>query len=343
MKIKYPDFIKKGETIAVTAPSDGANLKYLDDAILNLKSYGYNIIETPSVRKSKYLVSADAKIRAKEFLDVFLDDKVSCVIAASGGEFLNDIIKYIHKEKESIKYVNKLKYVQGFSDISLLNFYLTTNYYISTINANNIGDFSASVLDKSNVVTLEFLSGKYGNNFTQKSYEMYQNSYTENKIEGYKFDAKVYYKLLNEERYKSKNIRLSGRIIGGCIDVLTQLVGTKYDNTINFCDSFDENFIWYFDNAELSSMELYRRLYSLREIGWFKNASGFLFGRRVKDEIYKDFTYEVAMEKVLGDMSIPIIYDVDISHVPPQFTIINGSYATFEFKDNKGILTQELI
>ncbi len=336
--IKYPLFLKDGDIIAITAPSDGANLEYLDGAINNLKKYGFNVIETNSVRSSELLVSSDAKTRANEFLQVFLDDKISHIIAASGGEFLNDIIPYLHEQKEKIKNIGKIKYVQGFSDISLLNFYLTTNYNLPTINANNVGDFCTTNLDKSNVFTIDFLKGKYGKTFIQESYKKYQNSYTENKLLGYNLTNDVIYKALNGE----SKLSFEGRIIGGCIDVLIQLVGTKYDNTINFCNKFEEGIIWYFDNCELSSMELYRRLYQLKEIGWFGNAKGFLFGRSAVDVTYGDFSYVIAIKKALKNLNVPIIYDVDIGHVMPQFTIVNGSFAKFKYDSGKGEIIQEL-
>ena len=45
----------------------------------------------------------------------------------------------------------------------------------------------------------------------------------------------------------------------------------------------------------------------------------------------------------MNQYNIPIIYNVDIGHVPPQFFIVNGSLATFEYKDGKGKLTQKLV
>ena len=38
-----------------------------------------------------------------------------------------------------------------------------------------------------------------------------------------------------------------------------------------------------------------------------------------------------------------IIYDVDIGHIPPQITCINGAYGEFEYINGKGILKQKYI
>ena len=80
----------------------------------------------------------------------------------------------------------------------------------------------------------------------------------------------------------------------------------------------------------------------MKEIGWLNNVNGILIGRTfMKDVEY--FTFKEAIKRALGDLEVPVIYDVDIGHVPPQFIIINGSYATFKYNDGKGILTQKLI
>ena len=46
---------------------------------------------------------------------------------------------------------------------------------------------------------------------------------------------------------------VTGRLIGGCIDVLKDIIGTKYDGTLDFIEKYkDDGIIWYFDNFALS-------------------------------------------------------------------------------------------
>jgi len=44
-----------------------------------------------------------------------------------------------------------------------------------------------------------------------------------------------------------------------------------------------------------------------------------------------------ALEQVLGGLNIPVIYDMDIGHIPPQMKIVNGAIGKVEF--NKGQAT----
>lgn len=337
--IKYPKKLLDNDTVGITAISLSANLEKIDMAEENLKKYGLNVIETKDVRnESKNFISASDRQRAEEFVKLYLDDNIKHIIAARGGEFAIDIIPYLHKYKDDIEKNNVVKYLQGYSDISLINYYLTTNYNIATLHAENISDFSMKKYHESLLNTIKLLKGDFVNDeFIQDSFDKYQKEELEDSLE-YNLTEKVKYKSL----YKGNECSFSGRIIGGCIDVITQLIGTKYDNTINFCKQFDEGIIWYIDNFGLDSLELYRRLLQMKNAGFFFNANGFLFGRTINNISNPDFTYEYALKKVLGDLNVNVIYDVDIGHVPPQFTIVNGSYAKFEYFDNKGRLTQIL-
>ena len=337
--IRYGKFLKNGSTIGICAPSDGANLERIDNAENNLKKFGFNIFETGNVRNSKYLVKAKKKTRAEEFIELFSNDDIDMIISARGGEFLIDILPFIHENKDV--FMNSSKYFQGFSDNSLLCFYLTTNYNLATLNGENIGEFAMQNYHECLIDNINFLTGNFNDNkFIQKSFEKFQNSYTDdsNGFITYNLDEKVEYKTLSG----NKNIHIEGRILGGCIDVITQLIGTKYDNTINFCNSFKEGIIFYIDNCELSVTELYRRLIQMKNVGYFDNVNGILIGRTFANKIVYDFDYITALKKALLDLNIEVIYDVDIGHVPPQFLMINGSYGVFDLKNNSATLTQVL-
>ena len=72
--MRYPDFIKIGDTIGITAPSAGITKKEdwlrLDNVKNNFGSLGYKVRETEDVRKCELGRSADAKKRAEEFMEL---------------------------------------------------------------------------------------------------------------------------------------------------------------------------------------------------------------------------------------------------------------------------------
>lgn len=322
----YPEKLNKKKVIGITAPSDVANLDTIDYSEEKIRSIGYEINETSNVRKVEGVVSSSGKVRADEFISLWKNERIGHIISARGGEFLMEMLPYLDKYEEIIQ-SNKPKWVQGYSDTSLLLYYLTTKYNIATVHAENLGGYS---VNKSNINTnienaiklLEKCNNRY--EFIQNNFEKYQIERFENeeyeRTMGYNLSEKVEYKALNNE----SNVTFSGRMLGGCIDVITMILGTKYDYTLKFIKSCEEGILWYIDNCELTPQELYRRLWKMRELGYFNNANGFLIGRTfVKDNDY--FTFKEAIKRALFDLNVPVIYDVDIGHVPPQFIIINGS------------------
>ena len=48
--------------------------------------------------------------------------------------------------------------------------------------------------------------------------------------------------------------------------------------------------------------------------------------------------YKDAVMSVLGDLNVPIIFDSDIGHKGPQFSVIMGAKAKVTSKNGKGVL-----
>ena len=94
--MKYPRLLKKGDIIGICAPSSGVPgellSKRLNNAILNIKALGYNVVETVSVRGSDKCVSADSAIRASEFMSLYENPDVAAIIPPWGGEFGMDML-----------------------------------------------------------------------------------------------------------------------------------------------------------------------------------------------------------------------------------------------------------
>lgn len=334
----YPQFIKKSDTIGVTAPSDGVTdelkVKRLDNAIKKLNDYGYNIIETASVRKSNKGKSNKSSVQAKELEELFLKDDVKAIICASGGDFLLEMLPYFDYNKV----LENSKWLQGYSDPTGLLFTITTNLDIATIYGDNFKAFGMNNWHESLFNNLAILEG---NIIVQNSFTKYESEdipYVTG-LEGYNLTEDVKWHNLNDEN----EIVIKGRIIGGCLDLLNELFGTKYDKTKEFIEKYkNDGIIWYFDNCELSSEALIRTFWKFKDNGWFNHCKGILFGRSMTNSSYYDITFEEAIKHSLNDLNIPIITDMDFGHISPRMTIINGAIATIKSKDGQGSIKFEL-
>ena len=334
----YPKFINKNDIIGITAPSDGITkpekLYRLDNAIKKLNEQGFQIKETPNVRKSIKGKSTNSKVQARELLDLYQDTSISTIISAGGGEFLCEILPYI--DFNIIK--QNPKWLQGYSDPTSLLYIITTMLGIATIYGDNIGSFGMNPWHQSLYNNLEILQG---NLIKQQNFDKYEQEYQDyiTGDEPYNLTEPIIWKNLNN----IKEIKVKGRIIGGCIDCLNDLFGTRFDYTKDFIEKYKhDGIIWYFDNCEFSSEQLIRTLYKFKDNGWFNHTRCIIFGRSATETSNYEISFEDAIKHVLDELDIPIITGVDIGHVPPRMTIINGSIATITSKDGKGSISFEL-
>jgi len=54
------------------------------------------------------------------------------------------------------------------------------------------------------------------------------------------------------------------------------------------------------------------------------------------------FTQLDALASTLDDLAVPVLYDVDLGHVPPQLALVNGALATVLLDGTTGTLVQHL-
>lgn len=326
--MKYPKFVSKDSVIGVTALSAGVG-GYLDDYLKSRKSLednGFKIYETASVRNVGD-ISNTGEIRALEFDEIIRNDEVDMVMCATGGDFLIETLPYINYENIS----NNMKWVMGASDPTSILYTITTKLDIATLYGLNACSYDQEKLHESLLNSIEIMKG---NLIVQNSYELYERDKS-GRGEGYNLTDKVYWETLNGD------VDISGRIIGGCIDCLMNLLGTKYDYTTEFVERYkNDGIIWYFDVFSLTSEDLYRTLFQMKEAGWFSYVKGIVVGRVFIPNTFTSVGYKDALLKIFGD--IPIIYNADIGHVAPKMTIINGSIANIKAKDGKGSIEFEL-
>lgn len=341
--IRYPEALKKGDTIGIPAPSSGVTgallINKLNFAKKQLESLGYALKEFGNIRSNINHTSDTKENRAEAFMNCYLDPEVKAIIPPWGGEFLMEILPLLDYKvlKES-----KPKWIMGFSDTSTLLFTLTGKINIATVHGPNLMDFGQEPVDASVLKSLTVLSKSHQEDFTQNALRKYQSQWLPLKKDvypSYHLDTPVRWQSLNHE----DDVHFKGRFYGGNLDVLCKIIGTPYDRVNRFNEAFkDDGVIWYFESCEMQAPDIYRSLWQMKMRGWFKEAKGFLFGRADGLNENKNFTLEIAYQKALKDLDVPIIYNADIGHLPPQITLVNGAYGEVHLEGFKGQVKQVL-
>ena len=150
-------------------------------------------------------------------------------------------------------------------------------------------------------------------------------------LDSYYLTEKASWKILSGQ----KELHISGRVIGGCLDILICLCGTKYDKVKEYAKRYsDEKFIWYFESCDLDNPSQIRAIWQLKNAGWFDNACAFIIGRPLKNDSVFNTSYKKANYMHLKDFKVPVIIDADIGHVPPSMHVVNGAIMKVDIYEN---------
>ena len=314
-----PAFLNDNDSIGVTACSCGVldKIDKYEKSINNVKKHGFKIIETPNVRKGG-LVSSDAKTRVKELDGLVINKDIKMINIAAGGDFLYEILPLV--DYDLIR--DNPKWFGGSSDPTSLIYSITTKLDIPTIYTPcNMSGYSSDNLHQSYLDYFEIIKGNLVKQYKSDKYESLDDV----------FD------LDNEWNSFGKNIDNTGVLLGGCIECLKDIIGTKFDNTLDFIEKYkDEGIIWYFDVFSLSAEDLYRTLLQFKNAGWFKYTKLILIGKVKYPSSFMDLDYAEMINKALKDYDV--IYKFDVGHVKPSMTMINGFKVRVKYDKKEGSL-----
>lgn len=325
--MRYPKFLNKN--LNLIAPSFGCTtepyLSRLEMAIKHFNENKINVLEGINIRNSIGYRSNTCQLCAKEFLDAYKDNNF--IMSVGGGNLMNEILDYIDFDE-----IKKLEptYFMGYSDNTNLTFTLTTICDVASVYGYNAPEFGAKNLEESMIDQIEFIKGNKLKFSGNTKFELNPIKSESNPYLGYNLDTD------SNIIVKNYGKPFSGRLIGGCIDILQFLIGTKYDKVREFNERYkNDGVIWYLESCDLEAWNTKLVLLQMERAGWFKYLKGFIIGRPYK--YYDDFIgLEIHQSylDILSKYNVPIILNADIGHLKPCIPVINGAIGLVEVKDN---------
>lgn len=255
-----------------------------------------------------------------------------------GGEFALDLLPLIAFERLR---PGVPKWFCGFSDLSTIQLPMLLNAGWASLHGPNLMELATPTELGASVWNA--LCAPPGGLVTSTSSKVHQRGYPD-----WATDPRAQLTPLRKTRWRRLDgldlpIHLGGRLLGGCLDTLSRIAGSPFGNVPGFiADHAHEGVLLFLENAEMRPTELARALMSLRLHGWFDGISGLLFGRNGPSESDCDvgFTWVDALERALDGLSIPVLVDLDIGHVPPQSALIQGAITMIEYNGQNGRFTQ---
>ncbi len=332
-----PNKLNKNDKIATVSLSWGGagdkeiNHRYLLGKRRLEEVFNLKVVEMPNSLKGSDYLDKHPEARAEDLMNAFKDTEIKGIFSNIGGDDAIRLLPYIDFDIIT----NNPKIFIGYSDTTINHFMLykaglrsyygpcvlcefAENYEMHEYTKKWIKKtlFDNSIIGKvnpSNYWTTEFLD------WTNP-----KNNIIKRKLS---FDNKGY------EVLQGKGT-VSGKLIGGCIEVFDWIRGTSimpkindFDNAILFLETSE-------DKPTPNSLKYLLR--SIASIGILKRINGILFAKPYDEKYYEE--YKEIILKVIRDEEkceeLPILYNMNFGHTSPMFIIPYGALGKIDC-DNK--------
>ena len=240
--MRYPHFLACNGNIGFVAPSFGcATEPYITGfkkAQERFKNLGYGIVNGPNVYEANGIgISNTPELCGQELTDMYTSDKSDVLISCGGGELMCEILGCVDWDK-IVK--AEPKWFMGYSDNTNFTFLLNTIADTASVYGPCAAAFGADRLHNSQLDAIGVLTGEKLNISGYDMWEKESLKTEDNPTPAYNLTEKkvltayIGDKKLDNSSESFNNIKASGRLIGGCMDCLVNLLGTKYDKVKEF-------------------------------------------------------------------------------------------------------------
>ncbi len=336
--MRYPKSLPAGGTIGFPAPSFGCATEPYQTAfqcaMARFEKMGYRMLPGPNSGADQGIgISNSPEKCAAEIMDFFASG-ADCLISCGGGEMMCEILPYVDFRKLA---ETEPKWFMGYSDNTNLTYTLATLADMASVYGPCVSSFGMEPPHVSLKDAFGILTGEV---HEVKSYGLWEKEdlkSPENPCAPYNLTEKLEIKsFVGKEKQDAQTaLSFSGRLLGGCMDCLVNLLGTPFDGTKRFLEAYREDgILWFLESCDLNVFAIRRAMWELKQAGWFETAKGFLIGRPANGEPMMNLDAYRAVLDIIGELKVPVIMDVDLGHRPPMMPLVVGSFAKVQTVGN---------
>src|SRR6202035_5789773 len=132
-----PTYLKPGDTIGITCPAGFMTLAELQPAIKVLQDWGFILRIGKTVGARDFIFGGRDSDRASDLQQMLDDASIRAIMCARGGYGCVRIIDQL----DFRKFVEKPKWIIGFSDITVIHAQLNHNFHIASIHSKMCNSF----------------------------------------------------------------------------------------------------------------------------------------------------------------------------------------------------------
>lgn len=333
--MRYPKNLSEHGTISFVAPSFGCATEPYHTAFLNAQKKFREMGHTLNLGPNCYAdcgigISNTPEACGRELAEYYCSDKNEVLISCGGGELMCETLDAV--DFEQIRAAVP-KWYMGYSDNTNMTYLLATLCDTASIYGPCAAAFGMEPWHQSLSDAYALLRGQ---KHTVNGYDLWEKESlkdAEHPLVPYHVTEQRILHIFpgTEEAFSAQ-----GRLIGGCMDCLVNLLGTTYDKTAEFVEKYkDDGLIWFLESCDLNVMAIRRAVWQMKHAGWFSHVKAFLIGRpAVYGQELMGLDQYHAVWDLLKDYGAPVVMDVDIGHLAPMMPLVCGSYATVQVNGN---------
>ncbi|MBX9948574.1 MAG: LD-carboxypeptidase [Candidatus Obscuribacterales bacterium] len=303
----------RGDTVGIVAPASPLeNETEIEYTYQWLKKIGLKYKLGKHLFDSYSDFAGSDENRIADFNAMWADPEVKAVMPMRGGNGAARLLNGIDYDLIA----KNPKIIVGYSDI--------TSFLLAIHQRTGLVTFHGPMMGG-------FFEGSY-------TYHNYLKAVMSNKPIGLITD-KEDKELWNPEGPPSRHIitggKARGRLTGGCMTLIRQLMGTPYE-----IDT--EGKILFLEDLDAEPHEIDRMLYQLHLAGKLQKAAGIIIGECTncnpggsgRNSFPLNFSLDRILEQRLSGLGIPVIYGLRFGHSKEKFTIPLGVMASLEASDS---------
>jgi len=323
MNLVKPKRLKKGDLIGVISPSAGAAGFFphrVEQASKELERLGFKLKIAGNALKTESYVSASAEHRAEDLHELFADPAIKAIIAATGGNHSNQMLKFL--DFKLIKANPKI--FCGYSDNTVLHYTLASQANLTTFYGpclvTQFGEYP-HILPYTEDHFIKALS-----QVEPIGPVLPSENYTCEFLDwGQKKDLDRPRHLIPGHGYQWwQTGRAKAPVFGGAVPSINHLAGTRY-----WVDPTDK--ILFLDHPEgeifgtgfpLSWLDSF--LADLDNMGVFRQIKGLVIGRAYNLSPEQILQLKQMVLNYTSGFDYPVLYDFNIGHTDPIITLPLG-------------------
>lgn len=300
--IRWPDFLKNGDRVALIATARHAKLEDIQRGVVFLESWGLEVVQADNLSQQHFIFAGTESARRKALQKAVDDPTIKAIFCLRGGNGTHRLIDYIH-----LKNLKKHpKWIIGYSDVTVLLNHVA-QYRIPSIH----GPMPFSIYKEEE----------------KEGASALRQLLFEGKFPEYNFPSHALNHLGVAE----------GKLIGGNLAVLNSLISTASDitwkNKILFLEEVD-TYIYQLDRM------LYHFSRTGRMKGLAGIVVGYLTSIKDNPEPF-GLSAEEVFARVAKPYKIPLAFSFPAGHEVPNMPLLIGAQARLEVTEQQSLLTFE--